>query len=450
MANPFGPVEVVGGIALGTGVGAAVGDVVVPKLQDFLNTQWSNHQNKPLAASAAAAIVAENVEQVGWGTVEASLTGISGDRFQALYNEALNAPGLPELLTLLRRQIIGAGDFTHGLRKAKLEPLWDPFVTALRDELLSPQELAVMIQRTVVANPGILPNQPSTAGSNVPPMPQVGIDPVLEASHSGYTEERLAALARIIGLPASNDLAARMFFRGIVTEGAYNQAILEGNTRGEWAPFLLEGFREILTANQYAELELRGFADRAQRLANTAKHGMSTEDSDALFNVLGRAPGVHAITTGLARGGEFNGPIDTIPRVYLSAIQRSNTRPEYYNIAYANRYTYPGAFVLRALTEAGDISETEAHDILLFEGWEPTLAATVAAKWASKAGGAGAADPHVKKAQNTLWTEAHKAYVKGGVSELTVSPALNALGIPGDAQVEIFNLWNIEKQLIAA
>src|SRR5205085_2116021 len=158
-------------------------------------------------------------------------------------------------------------------------------------------------------------------------------------------------------LPASPDLAARMHFRGIVTEGAFNQAILEGNTRGEWAPFLLDGFRQILTAHEYAELELRGFLTPAERLAGTAKWGMSKADSDLLYDVLGRAIAEHQIVTGEARGGVYNGPIDHIPEAFLSALRRGNIRPEYYNIAYANRYSYPSAFVLRSLTQAGDISQ---------------------------------------------------------------------------------------------
>src|SRR5205085_1429425 len=81
---------------------------------------------------------------------------------------------------------------------------------ALKQVLLSPAELAVMVQRTVVPNPGLLPNQPDTAGSNVPPMPVVDIDVLAEAAAAGINPERMAALTRIIGLPASPDLAARM------------------------------------------------------------------------------------------------------------------------------------------------------------------------------------------------------------------------------------------------
>ena len=148
------------------------------------------------------------------------------------------------------------------------------------------------------------------------------------------------------------------------------------------------GFREILTANQYAELELRGFLSREERLAETAKHGMSQRDSDLLYDVLGRAIAVHALVTGEARGGTFDGPIGNIPAAFLSAMRRSNIRPEFYNLAYANRYNYPSAFVTRALLQGGAISEAEGEQIFLDVGWKPELARKVAAHYATATTGA--------------------------------------------------------------
>jgi hypothetical protein len=48
-------------------------------------------------------------------------------------------------------------------------------------------------------------------------MPMIGVDPVAEAARSGLDQERLAGIARIIGLPASPDLAAGWYFAGSST-----------------------------------------------------------------------------------------------------------------------------------------------------------------------------------------------------------------------------------------
>src|SRR5512142_1751030 len=194
---------------------------------------------KTLAAGVAQGQV-DPQQAASW----AAETGFGGDQFTALVDIANVGPGTAYAFELWRRGVIDEAGFRRAIKRLGLEQEWIDDLVSVKQNILTPEQLAVMIQRTVVPNPGILPNQPSTQGSNVPPMPQANIDPIAEAAGMGISEERLAAMARIIGLPASPDLAARMHFRNIITEGAFNQAILEGNTRGEWAPFLLDGFRQ--------------------------------------------------------------------------------------------------------------------------------------------------------------------------------------------------------------
>jgi len=86
----------------------------------------------------------------------------------------------------------------------------------------------------------------------------------------------------------------------------------------------------------------------------------------------------------------------------------------------------------------------------MFEGWEPTLAATVSAKWAAKAGGSAATDPHVAKANTSLFSALHRSYVAREEDAGGVQPGMTALGIPGPAQAEILSLWDIERALIHA
>lgn len=434
------------GTAAAFAFGFAVGRALEPVGTKIAQDAYAGHPDKALPAEIVAELLAESIDVPGGAPGEAAQTGISSDRLVALYDLALTAPGPGELLTLLRRGAINPGNFTHGLRKAKLEPMWDDALASLKDLRLDPAVIATAIQRGVLPNPDVLPNQPSTAGSNVPPMPQVALDVAVEAAAAGIDLDRLKALTRIVGLPASSDLAARMHFRSIITEGAFNQAILEGNTRGEWAPFLLEGFREILTAGQYAELQLRGFLTETERRANTAKHGMSDADSDLLYDVLGRSIPVHKIVTGLARGGVYGGTGEGIPEEFLSSLQRGNLRPEYYDLEYHNRYTYPSAFVVRQLLKDGTITEADGEQIFLDEGWTPDLAKKVAAAYAVAT--KQAADPHVTKAENQLWTVTHKAYVDEEADDTIATAALGAVGVATDSIPKVLALWQHEREIV--
>jgi hypothetical protein len=223
-------------------------------------------------------------------------------------------------------------------------------------------------------------------------------------------------------------------------------AIAEGDLRTEWSDAVREVSRQILTAGEYAELELRGFYDAPTRRAKTAQHGMSTSDSDDLFNVLGRAPGVHGITTGLARGATFPSDYSGVPEPYKSAIQRSNIRPEYAEIEYENRFTYPSGFMVKS--EAPSDGYDWVNSMLVQMGWKPNIADHYATKWSGGSATAAKADPHTVKAGNQLWNTTHKSYVAQEIDEPTAAGALAAAGVPAAAVPGIINVWNHERNLI--
>ena len=426
-------------------IGIAGAPAVYPYVRSLENIAWSSHSVMPPDAKTLAAGVAQGQVNPSQAAAWAAETGFGSDQFNALIDIANVGPGTAYAFELWRRGQIDEAGFRRAVKRLGLEQEWIDDLAAIKQALLTPEQLAVMIQRTVVANPGILPNQPSTSGSNVPPMPQVNIDPLVEAAGMGISEERLAAMARIIGLPASPDLAARMHFRGIITEGAYNQAILEGNTRGEWAPFLLDGFRQILTVDQYVEGHLRGWIDQATMYAGTAKHGMTQADTDLLFEIHGRPVTTHEITTGLARGGTYPSQYTDVPEPYRKAIQESNIRPEWASIHYANRYSYPSAFVLRSLAQAGDLGGQAAVEQVLREiGWKPSFAQQVSTAWTQ---GSTTGDPHVGKAQTTAWSKAQASYIAEESTAADVQPIFQLLGVPAAAQTEVIGLWDAIRAL---
>jgi hypothetical protein len=440
------PVEVVGGIAVGEGVGGAVQAVVEPQLQALKNDQWSKHADVPPDVMALAEGVAHGQLEEDRARVWAAELGFGDAAFSALVRVADTGPGVAYAFELWRRGKLGETAFRRALKRAALEEEWIDALVEVKQRILSPQELAVMVQRGVVPDPGYLPVGPPSGRGKVTPMPVAQIDTEQEAAGSGYDHERMAALTRIIGLPASPDLAARMVFRGIIDKIDFYRAIAEGNTRNEWRDPLFEGFREILTAHNYAELELRGYLDRSERLAGTRKHGMSDADSDLLYDVLGRSIPVHQIETGEARGGVYNGPIDHIPEPFLASLRRGNLRREYFNLAYANRFTYPSGFMIRGLAQDGELTQAETHQILLEVGWSPHWATTFSERWA---GGTGAAaDPNVKKAQTHLWTTTHRSFVASEVGQADVEGAFDQLAIPAVARPEIIGLWMTERDMV--
>lgn len=436
------------GEAIAFAAGFALQRVLEPVATTLGQDIWASDPIKALDAETAAGIVAEAVELIQWGRDEAKAHGVNEARFDAILNETFNAPGLSELLAMRRRGTITDDDFILGLRKAKHAERWDDGLRDLEQERIDPSTIATAIQRGVMHDPGVLVVGPPSAVGKVPPMPTVALDTLKEAAAHGMNEERLAVLARLVGLPASPDLAARMVFRGIIERVDFDRAISEGNTRNEWAPFLFDAFREILTSHDYIEGHLRGWISPAEMYAGTAKHGLSQADTDLRFNNLGRPLAVHQVTTGLARGGKYGGDYAGVPEPYAKALRESNVRPEWGNLAYANRYTLPGAFVLRALAQGGDLTHDETHTLLLESGWPPDLAATVAARWSggTKAG----ANKHVTSAETGLFTVLRKAFVNDEATEAQATPILTDLAVPAADHPRIFQLWGHERALVRA
>ena len=441
-----GLTEGVGAEALAFAAGFAAARALAPAATTIEQDAWNAAPVRRLDPETAAEAAAENYATFDVMRDEASYSGFDASRFAYIYDVTLTAPGFGTLLNLLRRDFEQPINFEHGLRKAKLEPQWDAALANLRDVRLDPAVVATAIQRGVMDAPFSLPYNPQAAAGKVPAFPVSGIDTLNELKAHGYDAERARIATALVGLPASPDLAARMTFRNIIDYSDFIRAGLEGNTRGEWLPFLFDGFREILTASQYTELQLRGYYDRTTRLANTRKHGMSDEDSDWLYDVQGRGLNLHQAFIAERRGGVFEGPTTDIPAWAMFQLQRGNLRPEVYNLAWAGRESYPSAFFFRLLLTTGAMTAAEGEARFLELGWPADLAKQVADALAVTTGAV--ADPHVGKAQTQLWNTVHTSYKNGEITEQDATASLGAAGVSAAAAPAVLQVWNEERTVI--
>lgn len=390
MAGPFGVVgKYFGSAASQTAAfagGLAISPTLLPILQELENEAWSVHPDKPPSAAALALGVAQGQVDPGKAAHWATETGYGAEAFAALVDIANTGPPLGQALSALRRGIWTPAQYRVALNRQGIEPEWFDGLIALRDERLDPAVVAVAIQRGIIRAPFELPVPPPTSGGVVPSFPVSDIDALAEVAAAGIDRSRLFVQTAIVGNPASPQQAASAFFRGLIERTDFDRAIAEGNTRTEWGETILEESRSILTPHEYVEARLRGWIDDGQLHEGAGKHGMTAADTDLLAQLSGRPLSFRQVFIGLARGGKYDGPTTGIDPAFLKQLQESNIRPEWYSLAWAQRYSYPSAFVLRALVQDGDITEAEGEQILVFEGWDPALAHTVAAKWAGGSG----------------------------------------------------------------
>lgn len=441
------------GLAVGslqTGVGFALGVAAAPALQPLATSigqeAWSLDPSRAVDATTAAQIVAEAVELQEWGVAEAGKHGINKENFLAILGEVLNGPGMAELLQALRRGTITPDQFAHGLRKAKLETLWDDALADLQHERLDPSALATAIHRGIIAGQGLIVTEPPTGAGVIPRVPESSIDAVAEAKAQGYDPERLRVLVGNTGLPLSLGEMLTLRNRNVVTDVDVKRSVAQSNVRNEYMDVALELRRRLLTPHEYEEAALRGVLTNAAADAGAELSGMTAEDARILFEILGRPEGVHAITTGLARGGEYGGTYDDIPEPYRDAVRRSSIRPEYARLAYANRYTIPSYFILRAILNDNGMTPAEFADYGKQLGWPPELADKAAA---ALGGGAGAkADPHVAKADTQVWNALHKSYVEDSTDDALAERDLATIGVAASSIAVVLSRWKVEREIV--
>lgn len=440
-------------LIFGSAIGAAAAEAIAPSLEPARQHAWQQNQNKILDPRAVAELVTQGGTDLDTAADIAARNGFDRDKFKALVYLALEAPPYSEVLDLWRRnqtrpasEQLSEEQVDHALAKAQIEQQYWPALKELVNARLSPQELALAIVRGLIPDPGILPVAPPTEAGSVPSFPTFPVDALAEAAASGFDKERLSVLVGTMGRPMPVNEAARAVFRTIIERVDFDRAIAEGDIRNEWRDALFDVAREILSATQYAESHLRGYTpDIETMFANMAKHGMSREDAELLFLNQGRPLALHQITTGLARGGSYNGPTDQIPQVYLDAVRQSNVKPPYYNLDYANRYSYPSAFFFRLLATTGAIDQAEAEQAFLELGWSPKWAKLVAQSLAPKV--KTSVDPLVKSALTKFVTALHKAYVGGATNDTDALKWLSDAGVAADTASAMLDLWRLEYQL---
>lgn len=438
------------GLIIAAGVGAAASVALEPAFEVPKQNAWANLPHRILDPATLARLAAQGGVALGkagdskdpnaYG--EALRQGYSSDKLDRLIYLAQTVPGVPEALHLWRHGFITDAQWTHALVKAAIDPQYYPALNALKTaELIGLGDIAAAIVRGAVPTPSWVPVGPPTGGTTIPRYPVAQVDPVLLAAELGFSEEMLQIMTARSGLSLAPVMAAQAYFRKLITLEDAHLAAAEGDLRTEWMDTVIGTARQILTADQYMERALRGWTDLPTATAQAAQHGMSAADALALYEIRRRPMTVGNITKALARGGTFQPGPGEITDPYSASVHQADLGPEWYSLAESMKYTYPSAFVLRSLTQDGDISQLESKQILLNEGWEPGLAETVSTKWA---GGTGAAtSPDVKKAHTQLWGKTYDAYIKTEIDETQARANLNHLGIIGADQDEVITTWSI-------
>lgn len=107
----------------------------VNEVEHYVLTESPNTVIDPGTAAVAAI---KGVVEVGAAADEARLSGINGERFDALYKIAMQAPGADTLLSMFRLGRITDGELALGLHQQQFAEVWIDAIRSLQFEPISP------------------------------------------------------------------------------------------------------------------------------------------------------------------------------------------------------------------------------------------------------------------------------------------------------------------------
>lgn len=414
MAGPLGTAGGIVGKWFGNAIseatafaaGVAIGPVLGPPVQALKNTVWSSYPDMPVPFGILAEGVAQGQIDPTQAQTWAGHQGFGPTQFKAMVDAANTGPGSGYAFELWRRGEIDEAGFRRALLRLGIEQEWINDLVKLHDTLLSSPELAMMQQQGFV----------DAARADA------------EGALQGVTSERQQLRFEAAGLPPGVAEGLAMLRRGIEDDAGFGQIVREGHTKTKYIPQLLQLRYQVLSHLQYVEARVRGWIDNSGMYAGGALTGYQPADLDLLHKTHGRPLSWHQVWIGLQRGGKILDPIANITPAstgidptFFKALQQSDIQQQWYDLAWAQRYTYPAAFVLRAMAKAGDLDAATLAETLKFIGWEPSFITKAVSAWTTT----GTTTATQKKQTLSHLTE---EYLSGALTQAQFTTILTGMG----------------------
>lgn len=205
-------------------VSAFVGAAVQPFVQDIANLAWSHHTSLPLSPAEAALALLRGAIPRDEALSEAAQWGVDSHRFDVLELNTGEPPGIGSLQEALRRGLIDAETFAHGVRQSRVRNEWIDLLVKLRYVPVGAGEvLAGAVQ-------GHLDEADARHRISL-----AGVDPV-----------NYEWLYETHGRPPGVVELGHLVNRGEMDEATWEQAVRESDIKNKYIPFLAKLHRQIM------------------------------------------------------------------------------------------------------------------------------------------------------------------------------------------------------------
>lgn len=403
------------------GLGTAAAPALEPFVQTIVNDAWSAHPVKPPTIYTMAPAAARGKVAVSDVQTWAHEAGFSDPVLNAVMAGSLVGPDLADLFSMWRRGFIDQAGFERGLTTLGVQPGWWPHLEQLFRVHLTLEQAANARQQQFIDAPT-----------------QQAI-----AALYGVTSSDADIQFELAGLPPGVETGLQMWRRGIIDQATFDRIIAEGHTKTKYTAALEQLQRQLLSPATAVRARLKGHIDVAEMHARGAEWGYTPADMDLWELSEGRPATAHQIHVGYMRGASLPGATDEQDAIRI-AVAESDIRPEYTDLIYAGRDTYPSLFQLNRLVTANAITAQTAAEWATKSGVNADVVKVLEAYWQGLGGGT-VADAHVTKANTQLWTTLHKAYLGGVATPAEVQQGFTLIGVPPAATQAVLDRWTFEQ-----
>jgi hypothetical protein len=261
---------------------------------------------------------------------------------------ALNYPGMPDLLDMLRRGVINEQELKDWAQLDSIPPTIVQAFLQTKDLPLSPADVALAVLRG---------NMTIADGAAI-------------AAQSGVSAADFNTLITNTGEPPGSEQLDEALRRGFIDQPTYEKGIRESRIRDEWIPTMLALISEPMSVSDAVNAAVQNQLDDATAQSIAVQNGLEADHFPILLNTAGEP---------LSRGEmlELYNRGEVSQDQVLQAMRESRLKNKYNDLAFALHARLPEPRMLSEAVQFGAISEADAIKYAMDYGYSADVAKVI-------------------------------------------------------------------------
>ena len=298
-------------------------------------------------ADAALAVLRGDIDLAS-GRRIAQDNGYSADDFNTFLLNTGEPPGAQELQQALRRGFIDTATFRKGILQSRVRDEWIDTLLALR---YSPLNTADAVNAYVEGY-----------------LPEADVKSI--ADQNGLEPDAYKTLILAAGDPLAPQEMLRLWRYGLATEDQVKAALQQGRLKDSYIDLALKLKTQPMSVPDAIETAVQGYQTVDQAKAIALMNGLREEDFEPLYLTAGDPLPKEEMLRLYNRGVVTKTQVE-------DALRQSRLKDSYIDTALALAIQLPALYEVRTLLGDGSLTAPEATQILLEQGYQPSIVKSI-------------------------------------------------------------------------